>query len=222
MGAQILLGGSVGVAGSVFVLGNSSVAFASDANHALLASEYSAYFLLCTSSVSLTATRNLVAPLNPGQTFLVANYTTGGQVIQVIGPSGTGVTIPNGQASLVGTDGVNYFSIGGAGTGMTTPVSTSQTLASPSYNATYGVTTSSSSITFTVTGIPVDGVALTFVDVSQNWPTHNLIFAAQSGATVRNPENVAGTDSSSISVGDVAGESFTLKWFAGANKWLPI
>ena len=112
--AQINLGGSVGVPGSVFVLGNESVAYASDADVTLSPAQYSNYFLELTSSVSLTATRKLVAPLNPGQTFLVSNQTTGGQSIEVIGPSGTGISVLAGSQLLVGTDGVNYSYLGGA------------------------------------------------------------------------------------------------------------
>jgi hypothetical protein len=123
--SQIVLGGSVGVQGSVFVLGNATVNFATDANHTLLASEWANYYLALTSTGSLTATRNLIAPLNPGQTFLVENNTTGGQAVQVLGASGTGVLVASGQAKLVGTDGVNYFAIGGGGGSVTVAASAS-------------------------------------------------------------------------------------------------
>jgi hypothetical protein len=107
-GPQIPLTGSVGVKGSVAILGSANVAIA-DANHTLTANEYASNFLLVTSSVSLTATRNLVGPLNEGQQFTIENSTTGGHNIQIIGATGTGITIPNGQTVSVTSDGTNYL-----------------------------------------------------------------------------------------------------------------
>lgn len=69
--------------------------------------------LVVTSSTSLTATRNLVAPLMKGFAWAVENATSGGQAIQIIGPSGSGVTIANGSAAYVFCDGTNYLSSGG-------------------------------------------------------------------------------------------------------------
>jgi hypothetical protein len=65
--------------------------------------------LSATSSVALTATRNLFVPLNGGKTYVIANNTSGSQSIVVKGSSGTGVTIPNGYTVIVYTDGANYF-----------------------------------------------------------------------------------------------------------------
>lgn len=113
MCAQINLGGSVGVPGSVAVLGNYNVVFAADATHTMSSTEYSNYFLDVTSSVSLTATRNLIAPLTQGQAFVVQNNTTGGQSITIIGSSGSGVTIADGYTVAVICDGNNYIQVGG-------------------------------------------------------------------------------------------------------------
>jgi len=57
---------------------------------------------------TLTATRNLIAPLVE-KTYIVKNSTTGSQSIQIIGSSGLGVTIPNGIAAYVYCDGVNFY-----------------------------------------------------------------------------------------------------------------
>jgi len=57
---------------------------------------------------TLTATRNLIAPLVE-KTYVVQNSTTGGQSIQLIGSSGLGVTIPNGIAAYVYSDGTNFY-----------------------------------------------------------------------------------------------------------------
>jgi hypothetical protein len=111
--AQIQLGGSIGVPGSAPVLGSYNVIFATDANHTMSATEYSNYFLDLTSSVSLTTTRQLIAPLTQGQSFVIQNNTTGGESITVIGSSGTGITITDGYTVAVICDGTNYVQIGG-------------------------------------------------------------------------------------------------------------
>lgn len=65
--------------------------------------------LYVTSSATLTATRNVVVPLSPGRTYIVTNATTGGQSIQVIGASGSGVPVPSGTTLSVSTpNGTNY------------------------------------------------------------------------------------------------------------------
>src|ERR1019366_29737 len=115
-GPQIPLTGSVGVKGSVAILGSANVSI-TDANHTLTANEYASNFLLVTSSVSLTATRNLVAPLNEGQQLTIENSTTGGHAIQVIGATGTGITIPNGQTVSVTSNGTNYLTAVSSGSG---------------------------------------------------------------------------------------------------------
>jgi microcystin-dependent protein len=57
---------------------------------------------------TLTATRNLIAPLVE-KTYVVKNSTTGSQSIQIIGSSGLGVTIPNGITAYVYSDGTNFY-----------------------------------------------------------------------------------------------------------------
>lgn len=107
--AQIPFSGSVGVPGSAYILGNYNVVFGSDSNHTMIPAEYSNSFLDLTSNVTLTATRQLIAPLNQGQAYVIQNNTTGGHSITVIGSSGTGTTIPNGQTISVVCDGLNYL-----------------------------------------------------------------------------------------------------------------
>jgi hypothetical protein len=102
--------------GGVFpLLSSPSLVFTSDADHIMAYPEVSGSsgVLVVTSSVSLTATRNLVAPLTKGFQWTVKNATTGGQSIKIVGSSGTGVTIANGSTALVFCDGANYVSIGG-------------------------------------------------------------------------------------------------------------
>ena len=120
--ANILLSGSVGVAGSASILGNFNVVFSADANHTMSPTEFSNKFLEVTSSTSLTATRNLVAPLNQGQEYVVQNLTAGGHSIQIIGPTGTGIVIANGTTPVsVVCDGTNYLQSSGGGGGGGSP-----------------------------------------------------------------------------------------------------
>jgi microcystin-dependent protein len=57
---------------------------------------------------ALSTQRNLIAPLVE-KTYTIRNTTTGGFGVQIIGPSGTGVVIPNGVTASVFCDGINFF-----------------------------------------------------------------------------------------------------------------
>lgn len=57
-----------------------------------------------------SAQRNVIAPLVE-KTYIIKNQTTGGFPIQIIGASGTGVTIANGQTTSVFCDGANFYPI---------------------------------------------------------------------------------------------------------------
>ena len=111
--SNIQLSGSIGVSGNVPILGKTLIVFSSDANLTMTALQASSKFLQVTSSVSLTNTRNLIAPQTEGQEFTVYNTTTGGQSIDVIGTTGSGVIIPNGQIAEVVYNGTNYQIISG-------------------------------------------------------------------------------------------------------------
>jgi len=100
--------------------------------------------------------------------------------------------------------------------------SSSFSVDSPAVNMTFAISTSSAPVVSTITGTPVDGVELTYVDVTKLWPTYKLGFQCQAGATSRNPENLEAADTSSqVNVGNVAGECFTIKWYADSGKWIP-
>lgn len=115
---QINLSGNIGCQGFPCV-NNGTLTMASDANRTMTAQETSAFYIKVTSSVSLTATRNLVAPAGRFP-FTIENATTGGQSVQIIGASGTGVTIANGTTVSVWNDGTNFVQIGSsAGGGIT-------------------------------------------------------------------------------------------------------
>lgn len=103
--------------GTVPNLGYNSVVMSSDANITLSASQYNAYEIQITSSVSLTATRNVVLPLTQGGVWIIYNNTTGGRSLQAIGTSGTGFTIANASSALIWTDGTNFYGVSGSGGG---------------------------------------------------------------------------------------------------------
>ncbi len=118
-GPAIKMTGPMGVQGNAAILGWYPVVL-SDADRTLTAPEYASNFLLVTSSVPLTAARNLVGPLTPGQQFTIENKTTGGQNITIGGATGAKITIAPGQTQSVTCDGVNYIQppgISGVGTG---------------------------------------------------------------------------------------------------------
>lgn len=108
---QLPLTGNIGCAGFP-CLNNGTLIMAADADRTMTAQETSALYIKVTSSVSLTAQRNLIAPAG-NFPFTIENATTGGQSIQIIGVSGTGVTIPDGQTVSVWNDGTNFVSSGG-------------------------------------------------------------------------------------------------------------
>jgi hypothetical protein len=83
----------------------------SDANYTAVQSDYQAKILEITSSVSLTATRNIVVPIISGYQWTVFNNTTGAQSIQFIGATGTGVTIANGKRAIIYADGTNIVRV---------------------------------------------------------------------------------------------------------------
>lgn len=60
------------------------------------------------SSVSLTATRNIIVP-SVTKVYLVINNTTGGQSITVKTATGTGVTVTNGNKAIVYCDATNVI-----------------------------------------------------------------------------------------------------------------
>lgn len=84
-----------------------AVSFASDANKTLSFSEYDGTIIDIGSGTALTATRNLVFPLTDGAIWFVNNQSTGGQSVQCIGPTGTGITIGAAKGAWIWSDGTN-------------------------------------------------------------------------------------------------------------------
>jgi hypothetical protein len=92
--------------------GRAALAYASDANKTLTAPEYSNHLLDIGAGFTLTAQRNLVVPLTPaGRRWTVRNASTGGQAVQVIGATGTGIVIATTKYAVVESDGTNIIRI---------------------------------------------------------------------------------------------------------------
>lgn len=132
---QINLTGNIGCQGFPCV-NTGTINLPTDANHTMTALESSAFYIKITSTVPLTTTRNLISPSGRFP-FTIENATSGGQSIQIIGPSGTGVLIPNGQTYAVWNDGTNYVQIG---TGFSYPGAGIPNSTGSSWGASYGTT----------------------------------------------------------------------------------
>jgi len=117
-------------------------------------------------SGSNSAVRDLIPPVVK-KLYTIANNTTGGFAIRVIGASGTGVNIPNGATCLVYCDGTNFVnglsgSIGNFSVAGTLSVTSTANLGGA---ITYGGVTLSNAVTGTgsmvlsasptLTGVPV-------------------------------------------------------------------
>lgn len=106
---------NLGTALEQSIVGYGNPDFTSDADLTLTLSDSNAtqvarnLVLNVTSSVSLTATRNLIVP-TVQKPYVVQNNTTGSQSIVVKTSAGTGVTVPNGESVLVYADGTNVVS----------------------------------------------------------------------------------------------------------------
>jgi hypothetical protein len=104
-----------GVSGGPYLGGTYPVVnFPTDADITLTANNGSvdqsrSAVLVITSTGSLTATRNVIAPASASKVYIVKNSTTGGQSIQIKYATGTGVTIANGVTRSVYGDGSNFY-----------------------------------------------------------------------------------------------------------------
>lgn len=123
-------------------------------------------YLNVTSSVSLTATRDLIVPTT-NKTYVVENNTTGGQSVRIITAAGTGITVPNGRSMAVYADGTNvvaasnYVILAGGTVGGSNIVSetgtqtlTNKTLTAPVMTAPVLGTPASGTLT-NCTGLPI-------------------------------------------------------------------
>ena len=149
---------------------------------------------------TLTATRNLIAPLVE-KTYVVQNNTTGSQSVQIIGSSGLGVTIPNGIAAYVYCDGTNFYN---ATSGSVGNYKVNGNLSVTGTTALTGATTLSSTLAVTgattFTGIPSGPTATPGTNTTQLATTAftTAAITAQGLGTIatQNANNVAITGGS--------------------------
>jgi len=73
--------------------------------------------LVVTSSVSLSAQRNVIAPAGASKVYIISNQTSGGQNIQIKYPTGGGVIIGNALNAIVYGDGTNFNLVSSGGSG---------------------------------------------------------------------------------------------------------
>lgn len=112
---QVQVPGSLGSPTNAPTLCGAPVVLTTDADITMTAAQWACNSLNVSSTVTLTATRNVIAPLTRGQQFTVYNGTTGGQTINIVGTSGTSVAVPNGTAIVVSNPtGTGYVQAGSA------------------------------------------------------------------------------------------------------------
>jgi len=103
---------NLGTALEQAIVGYGTPVFGSDANLTISLTDSNAtqtarnFVLNVTSSVNLTATRDLIVPTIQ-KPYIIRNNTTGGQSIVVKTSAGTGVTVPNGARVPVYVDGTD-------------------------------------------------------------------------------------------------------------------
>lgn len=134
----------------------------SDANYTLSALNGSvdqARNAVLIATGTLSAQRNIVAPLVE-KTYTIKNSTTGGFGIQIIGASGTGVVIANGQTQSVFCDGTNFYPAFVGGTTVSGPASSTDN-AIARFDGTTGAIIQNSNVTISDVGAISTGSTIT-------------------------------------------------------------
>jgi hypothetical protein len=186
---------------------------------------------------ALSAQRNIIAPLVE-KTYTIRNSTTGGFGVQIIGPSGTGVIIPNGVTTSVFCDGTNFLPAFTGSTGnqsingnLTVTGTTSLTGALTASTATFSGAISSVSPTFT--GTPTAPTASSGTSTTQiattafvqnvastlgTMSTQNANAVAITGGTI-NGTTIGATTAASIAgtTGNFSGNLASLGSVSGAT-----
>jgi hypothetical protein len=203
---------NLGTALEQAIVGYGNPDYASDANLTIsitnsnAAQAARALVLNVTSSLSLTATRELVVPTIQKQ-YIVQNNTTGSQSITVKTSAGTGITVPNGRKAHLYVDGTNVIQMfdfvdinGGAIDGTTIGAASASTGAFTTLNAS-GATTLDGNVT--LGNASGDNVTVTGTITSNLLFTDNTYDIGASGAT--RPRNLflagAATIGGNLSVG---------------------
>ena len=192
-----------GVSGGPYISGTyPAVNFPTDADITLTANNGSvdqsrSMVLVITSSGSLTATRNVIAPASASKIYIIKNSTTGGQSIQIKYATGTGVTIGNGLTALVYGDGTN-FNIVANPNSVTGNLAVSGTLAvtgAQTNSSTLQATTITATTQFSGPGTGLTGTAadLTAGNVTNPFPSGTRLVFAQASAPTGWTQDVSDT-----------------------------
>ena len=112
LNAGAIIGDSIAGNGGPLSIGRSAIVMGADANVTPTGAQLANRILDITSSVSLTATRQVVMPLTTdGLLYIVSNATTGAQSLTFVGASGTGITVASGKRAVIYTDTTNWYRI---------------------------------------------------------------------------------------------------------------
>jgi hypothetical protein len=130
--------------------------------------------------------------------------------------SGSGVVVQDSSS----TKQTLVIIAGGASAAPVTPTSISASgNISPTTATSYSI--EAASLTLTYLGTPPDGLILGFIDTIQSWSNATpFTFVSQGGGTIRNPNNLAGTDTGSVTLTQI-GSSMAWQWKNSKSKWLP-
>jgi len=237
---------NLGTALEEAIVGRATANFASDADLTLSltnsnATQVARHFVLnCTSSGSLTATRDLIVPAIE-KPYIVQNNTTGGQSIRVI-VAGASVTIPNGKTAFIYNDGtdVKYafdqtgaLNVGGAlgVTGNTTITGTLSATGDGTFSGT-GQVKLPAGTTAQRSGSPVDGMLRYNTDLDSFEGYVDGIWggiggAQAGGAIVTNKTNATvsytiASGENGLSVGPVTVASGVTITVSSGQRWLVL
>jgi len=194
-------------------------------------------YLKFTSAVSLTATREItLGPNTVSKTWIIENATTGGQIITIKQGSGATVDIPNGDKTMVVTDGagagaavfnanpteagagtVTSVDVSGGTTGLTTsggPVTGSGTITlagtlAVANGGTNATTAAGARASLSANALPIlKGTSYTAV-------VGEFIVASAGGITITLPATPSAGDT--VTVKDGTGDAATTTFTVGRN-----
>ncbi len=212
------------------IAGLAEVSMTSDTDYTLTANNGSTdearqMILKVSSTVSLTATRNVIIPAKE-KLYVVHNATDGSQSILVKPASGTGVTIANGSKMLIYCDATNAYkaindlpasdlsgsvAIANGGTGLTGAGSNNQVLTTNGSAFSLAQLTSSNLTTATANSLTPAGTIITFGGTSA--PTGYL---ACDGASISRTTYADLFSAIGTTWGSVDGSSFNVPNLQGA------